>query len=290
MTNACQQNHHLVMKNIFILLFIFFTFSTFGSVYQGEVVKIDYPQSNENDILIFLIDGKILKTDDDDTKKVSELEKAKRNKSLIQFSTSLDRKITHFYEIERKVERKRNFKSSALEFTPTVLPGLDAAKTIFKSFRGRPNSWSQCYNRAHVWAFESKKQFQLDSMKVFIFYTRKYIREYNFDWWFHVAPFTLIQAGDSTEERVLDPRYAKSPLKFKEWTDLFMRNKVTCPVIKKYSDYENNEEASYCYLLMESMYYLQPLDLDNLERYGVVKSQWLNYEIRRAYRNGFDIW
>lgn len=152
------------------------------------------------------------------------------------------------------------------------------------------SSNSQCYNRAHVWVYEAKNNYSLNAMKVFMFYTRKYIRQYNFEWWFHVAPFTYIQEGESTVEKVLDPRFTRGPLVMKSWTDIFMRNKVTCPAITKYSQYANNQEAEYCYLYKASMYYVQPLDLENLENTGRTKTAFYNWEVNRAYRQGFSWW
>lgn len=275
---------------MFSILFAFFSLSTFASVYQGEIARIDYPRTNEKDTLIFLNDGKVLKVDESKSNSIFDLEIAKRKRSIIQFTINPDRTITHFNEVDSSQKPAHEIHSLGTSYEPTILASAEEAKTVFKGLRRGASAWSQCYNRAHIWSYESKNKFNLDSMKVFTFYTRKYIREYNFDWWFHVAPFTYVKAGEEIEERVLDPMFAKGPLKTKDWTDIFMRNKVTCPVISKYSEYENNEEASYCYLYKASMFYLQPLDLDRLERSGVTKSEWLNYEVRRAYRNGFNIW
>lgn len=277
------------MKILTFILLIF-SFSSFASVRVGEVERIDYPRPQEKDFLIFLNDGTVLKVEDNNSNMLLDLEISKRKNSVLKFTTDKNRVILHFSLIESSEEKFPELYFPGEKYEPTVLPNLEEAKTIFKSLRRGASPRSQCYNRAHVWAYESKNKYKLDSMKVFIFYTRKYIREYNFGWWFHVAPFTYVQTDISNEERVLDPMFAKGPLSSKEWTDLFMKNKVTCPVINKYSEYENNEEASYCYLLKESMFYLQPLDLDKLERSGVIKSQWLNYEVKRAYRNGFGMW
>lgn len=126
-------------------------------------------------------------------------------------------------------------------------------------------------------------------MKMFIFYTRKYIREYDFQWWFHVAPYTYVKIQEANEQRILDRTFAREPLAVKSWTDIFMKNKVDCSVITKYSDYENHQESQYCYLYKASMYYLQPLDLENHEQTGATKTKWLDYEVSRAYWNGFGM-
>jgi hypothetical protein len=54
----------------------------------------------------------------------------------------------------------------------------------------------------------------------------------------------------------------------KEWTDEFMENSAECPVVEKYSDYENNQRSAYCYLRKVPMYYYQPKDIDASDRSG----------------------
>lgn len=173
---------------------------------------------------------------------------------------------------------------------PTVLSSLDEVREIFKNLRRGSTSWSQCFNRAHIWAYESKKAYDLNSMKVFLFFTTKYIRRYDYEWWFHVSPYALTEEEGGVEERVLDFRFSRSPLQVKTWTDLFMINKASCPVVGKYSEYRQNQDQEDCYLMKASMYYLQPLDLSSLEETGRERNSWNSYEVRRAYRNGFGIW
>jgi hypothetical protein len=127
-------------------------------------------------------------------------------------------------------------------------------------------------------------------MKVFLFFTSKYIRRYDYEWWFHVAPYTLTQEDEEVRERVLDFKFTRSPLLMKNWTDLFMINKASCPVVGKYSEYRQQQDREDCYLMKESMYFLQPLDLSQLEETGRGKTNWNSFEIKRAYRNGFGIW
>ena len=271
----------------FLFLFLVLSSSLQAAIHTGTIEYIDEAQDPKEASHLYLSDGFVLKVNNE--KEILDYEEAREDKIFLRFVVDDDRKIisvTSLGKLRNPVSRT----GKPFVYEPTVLDSLTDAQKIFNSLRRGSTSWSQCYNRAHVWAYESKKVFNLDSMKVFMFYTRKYIREYNFQWWFHVSPFTYTMEDGAKTERVLDFKFTRGPLHMKNWTDIFMKNKVECPVITKYSEYENNQEAQYCYLYKASMYYLQPLDLDNNERTGATKSEWLNYEVKRAYRNGFGVW
>ncbi len=271
----------------FLSFFLVFSFSLHAAIHTGTIEYIDEAK-NQNELThLYLSDGFVLKVNGE--KDFQNYVEASEDKSILRFEVDQDRRVLSVSSLG-KLNTNEGTTDYYFDFEPTVLNSLAEAKNIFRSLRNGATSWSQCYNRAHVWAYESKRTFNLDSMKVFMFYTRKYIREFNFDWWFHVSPFTYVMEDGVKTERVLDFGFTRSTLHMKNWTDIFMRNKVTCPEITKYSEYENNQEAEYCYLYKAPMYYLQPLDLDNKERTGATKSKWLDYEVKRAYRNGFGIW
>lgn len=275
---------------MFRIIFFLITVISYGAVadtHQAAISYIDYPVSGEKDTLLYLSDALVVKLPA--RKDITFYEEARRDGTILEFTTDDERYVLEAEEISPQPDEEMPSEEPFENFTPSVLKSPEEARTIFNSLRRNSRSSSQCYNRAHVWAYESRNKYQLDSMKVFMFYTRKYIREYNFHWWFHVAPFTYIGNNGSAQESVLDRKFTKGPTDMKSWTDIFMKNKVTCPVISKYTDYENHQEKEYCYLYKASMYYVQPLDLEKLEETGRTKNQWLDYELRRAYWNGFGM-
>lgn len=273
----------------FFFLFLLFSFHLHARIHTGTIEYIDEAKYQDELTHIYLSDGYVLKLNVKDANHLKDYENARHEKNLLRFNTDKNRRIISVSSLGRAGWPVWD-QGEPLYFEPTVLNSLIEAQRVFSSLRRGATPWSQCYNRAHVWAYESKKKFNLNSMKVFMFYTRKYIREYDFEWWFHVSPFTYVIEEGIKKERVLDLSFTRGPLLMKNWTDLFMKNKVECPVITSYSEYENNQEAQYCYLYKASMYYLQPLDLDNNERTGATKNHWLNYEVERAYWNGFGVW
>ena len=173
------------------------------------------------------------------------------------------------------------------EYQPTILPNMTSVSSIFKRMNRSWQRDSQCYNRAHVWNYEEFAKTGLLSKKVFIFYTRRYIRNYNFYWWFHAIPTVLAQSEGQIVERALDPMFAKSPLPMKAWTDIFIKSRRTCPVITKYSTYRNNQETEDCYLHFASMYFWQPRDLEKLEQTGFAKTNFIRSEIDHSYWEAF---
>ncbi|MFP5387471.1 MAG: protein-glutamine glutaminase family protein [Bacteriovoracia bacterium] len=280
------------------MLKIFFTFIILSSsllahadTHVGRIHSIDLARTQGEETHLYIDDGYVLKIPPQDKQSLEVYQEFMEEGKIVKFRIDENRTIISSEEVDVPDEDEVTSGLSIQEdYAPSVLSSTEEAQRIFNSMRKGATSWSQCYNRAHVWAYESKKSFNLDSMKMFLFFTRKYIREYNFEWWFHVSPFTYVMEEGNRTEKILDFKFSKGPTNVQKWTDLFMSNRALCPVITKYSEYENNEEQEYCYLYKASMYYLQPLDLDNLERTGTAKSQWLKYEVRRAYRNGFGVW
>ena len=172
-------------------------------------------------------------------------------------------------------------------FEPTILPNLEAATAMFERLNSKYQRVSQCFNRAHVWSSEEFKTNGIKTLKTFVFFPQNYLTAYRFNWWFHVAPTVLVQEGDQVVHRVLDYRYAMKPLTIKEWTDLFVYSKRSCPEIPKLSMYHTNPQTEHCYIMNSSMYYYQPTDFDKLEATSVLKTQFNKFDVSGAYSEAF---
>lgn len=279
------------MFRILALLTLFVSLhSQATSIHSGHISKIDISENNNEDPLIFFSDGYVFKLSSFDRKYLPDYIEAQRDNLILKVTVKHNREILAVETLGQKKLLPSSSKKIFFTFEPSVLNSEQEVLKIFNSLRKGARRNSQCYNRAHIWSYESKRNFDLNGMKVFIFYTKKYIREYNFKWWFHVSPFTYVNVNEEKQERVLDLYFSPTPLPMKKWTDLFMYNKVTCPDIQRYSDYENNQEKAYCYLYKTHMFDYQPLDLATFERQGSSKDDWVSWEIKNAYRNGFRVW
>ena len=173
--------------------------------------------------------------------------------------------------------------TSLVSEPPTVLSSMAEATTIFQRMRRDWQRESQCYNRAHIWAYEENKRHGTVLQKIFVFYTKRYIRNYRFYWWFHAIPAVSV----GPELITLARRYDRSPLTMKPWTDLFVRSGRACPVITRYTDYSQHQEAEDCYLHFASQYFWQPRDLETFERTGAEKTSFITREVNHAYWEAF---
>jgi hypothetical protein len=171
-------------------------------------------------------------------------------------------------------------------FTPTVVSSWNAAATVFRRMRRDYTSKGECFNRAHIWSYEEHRLSNFNSMKVFMFFTDRYIRKYNFHWWFHVTPMTYVQSLRSP--RVLDRRYTSQPIQTKTWSDIFIRSKLQCRKVEKFDDYFLNQRSQDCYHIHTSMYYVVPRDIERRDLTGSEKTEWVERQIQRAYKDGFN--
>lgn len=156
-----------------------------------------------------------------------------------------------------------DFKFSGHELTPQGI------YNYFKSFKLRRGS--QCFHRAYYWGHQLWRQTGVLSQKVFMFFTGRYIRRYNYHWWFHVAPFVYNEKG---EEVVLDPTFLKKPVSMQEWTNNFLRNDPVCPNVPNYLGHHAQAKDEWCYVVKAPMWYYHPNIVEQSNRSGVKVRKW----------------
>ena len=270
-----------------LLLFLFaFQLSAWASTYDVRISELDHGEET----LIFLSNGIVAKLKNQPLI-LQRLKELQASQQPIRIELDKQRRIQRLSDLSTKSKTFERKILSVSDFKPSIIPSLTIAKTIFQSAR-YVSKESQCYNRAHIWAFEWFQKYGLNSEKTFLFFTRKYIRKYNFEWWFHVAPSVQVIDGPNVEERIMDVKYALGgPLRLKNWTDIFMRNDAACPIISKYSEYANYPESDWCYVMKVSMHYYQPIDMELLEDTSAIKEGWIESELSAAYLEAFNqVW
>lgn len=191
-------------------------------------------------------------------------------------------------EIDETVYDLNHFRYNELrKFAPTNLQSYDQVTAVFNNLlNDGDRNRSQCFKRAHMWAYDMWSKSQITSQKIFMFYTARYQIVDEFDWWFHVAP--LVTAGGV--EYVLDGTFMKKPVTIKEWTDYFLRtSKINCPVITDYRQYEDHQWTKLCYIMKTPMYYFRPLDMEMRDKKGIKKNHWDLMELQDA-RRAFKGW
>jgi hypothetical protein len=283
-------------------LALFASFLAFQSIAKAETVyttvfNVFESIKTERILVLSAVDGRIYKT-------VKNEANLNRMKSMIGRIVRLDYNVSgkeavitniqlaNPNEVDARAMDLNRFQYNQLrEFAPTDLQSLEKVTTIFNSMlndgdKGR----SQCFKRAHMWSFDMWSKLGIQSEKLFIFYTKRYAILEDFEWWFHVAP--MVTAGG--EEYVMDGTFMEKPITVKEWKDHFIKSdKITCPIIEKYQDYEDNQWNRLCYLMKVPMYYFSPLNIEARDKQGIERNHWLLEELqdaRRAFKNWEEVY
>lgn len=169
---------------------------------------------------------------------------------------------------------------------PEILDA-DRMDRWFRSMNRNIRYRSQCYNRAHIWAYEAHRDLGIRSEKVFMFFTSRYIREYHYRWWFHAAPLTRLRTAKGFEERVMDPRFFDRPVALRTWSNDFIKPRTPCKRVLRYSEYASAQNEEYCYFILAPMYVWQPKDLEQQEQDGSIKDRFLPFDVETAYQQAF---
>lgn len=263
------------------MLMLLFSFTLLANTkVTTRIHDIDYGKNGE-ETLILLESGHVTRLDSQKT-----FFDFNRNKTW-NFILNQDHHILSMKEVKTSETMRINFQDFQ-EYEPSVVKG-GTAKGYFNESRISRGE-TQCYNRAHVWAFELWKNHQTKSQKIFLFFSRKYIREHHFGWWFHVAPLLIVDSWlGGKSEKVIDPRYITAPREIDWWIGKFVSGNITCPEIKKYSEYADYPYSEDCYYLKAPMYVYQPLDLEMQEVWGVQKNQFVQLDLEWAYKEAFQM-
>lgn len=243
------------------ILQLLLTFFSFADV---KILDIDFGNQNEP-VLLFLNNGRVRHV---------HKKNAFKEKEIIQFFK------------DRKQEKIFHFSQDS--YYKSILENYEQVENLFLTGRREFREESQCYHRAHVWAYEWRR-LGVYSTKTWLFFTKKYIRENNFQWWFHVAPSVHLKTENGIKERILDIKYGIKPLRLKEWTNIFIRDGSDCPIVEKYTDQADFPESNSCYIIKSSMYYFQPVDLEFHEINSISKTHWIKEEVQISYKDAFDI-
>jgi hypothetical protein len=260
-----------------------------------QIYDVDYGNKQHDEVLVFLSNGHVAKLRQSNAIVEKGLFENKSNTGSdgwVKIKLDKKRFITNITPIKAPVRPVEflpdsNNEKGILEYVPTTIANMETAKKYFREARYKPKD-SQCFNRAMVWSYEWWQKHSLKSNKLLIYFTRTYIRRYNFEWWFHIAPYVHIMENGKVVERVMDVKYSRGPSPFRQWTNIFMRNDAACPVITKFSDYADYPYSGECFIQRTHMYTYQPADLQMYEAWGYSKDTFNMTEVRGAYLEAYD--
>jgi hypothetical protein len=257
---------------------------------SSQIYDIDVAAGTHQVTLVLLGTGQVTKIPYGKSEILNRLLESKNKDQLYDFIIDDDRFIVeaspiHTYPIVDNFQTKTE--KVLANYVPTTVASPEVAKKYFHEARYNPKD-SQCFNRAMVWTYEWWRLHSLKSNKLLIYFTRTYIRRYNFEWWFHIAPYVHVMDQGKVVERVMDVKYARGPLEFRKWTNIFTNKDPECLVITKFSDYADNPYIGDCYIQRTNMYTYQPADLQMNEAWNYTKDKFLMDEVRQAYLEAFD--
>ena len=256
-----------------------------------QIVDVDYGKKTNDDVLVFLSSGHVAKLNRSEKSLTSHVDLALNSHEYLNISLDDNRFIQGMNKAvvvpTMKMDTSTPVKSVLEQYVPTTVESMEKAKQYFREQRHAAKPETQCFNRAHVWSYEWWKAHSLRSQKLLIFFSRNYIRRYDFEWWFHIAPYIHVMDNGKVLERVMDKKYSGGPLSFRKWANIFLRNDAPCPVITKYSDYAENPYTGECYLYRTHMYSYQPADLQMYEAWGYTKNAFNMNEVKGAYLEAF---
>ena len=267
---------------ILAFVLIFFSTAVLASRFQVSIDSLDVGKKGEA-LLVFLSDGRVGRMESKDLITLEDLKVSAQSKDLVEVELDKDHNILSLRSIEPMNKANDENKSgNKIIYDPTLVTAEEGL-LAFTRMRSNYQDESQCYNRAHIWAYEEFRRTGLQSIKVFMFFTRKYIRNYNFYWWFHVTPAVQTAQGLQT----LDRRYTKGLLNLYSWSNIFVRSHRACPIISKYYDYRNHQTVEDCFHIPVSMYFWQPADIERRDRTGYEKTQFYQPQVNHAYNEAF---
>lgn len=290
------------MKKLTVLMSMLMAMNVFAMQVSTKIHDIISPEMDGQEYLILAEDGLVyeLALDKVEIDSLYEAKKSGLKVNLILddntiFKNALNERETVIgIELQSKSSLKSlktikedNVPTPMDNYNATKLSSFDSAINLFNSMRTGSRWRSQCYNRAHVWSYEASQYQGVNLRKVWLFFTQKYIRNYRYKWWFHVTPAVWVDGV--REDVMLDREFTRKPTEFTEWKNIFMHNNASCPEVKYYSHYRENQWEEDCFIIKSSKYYWQPFNIENLEKDGSQKTHWVDWEVNKAFSNGFGV-
>ena len=276
------------MKLLFMTSLLLISVPTaFAAKFSSRIHSIEMGNNNESHLVRF-DNSRVTFVHPKDRALIRSLMASKQRQENVGIETDKDNQVVAAQSTAYSFDEEDiddGMKSIMEPYEPTVVKGYNAALNVFRGMRRDYSLSGECYNRAHIWAYEDHKKSKRNLMKIFMFFTTRYIRLYKFHWWFHVTPMAFV--NNMSSPRTLDRRYTAGPLMTKTWSDVFVRSKRKCPIVTKFDDFFLNQKTQHCFHIYTSMYFVTPRDIEKRDLTGVVKEEFIEKEVNRAYKNAF---
>lgn len=272
-----------------------------------SISHISLPENNMENAEVFLSSGRVYEIDATNIELLKKLELAKKTRAQVELNLEAGPINPEVLERVTDIKIMKAFASQAMttneevtpmtNYTPSNVDSVQSATRMFNHLNPKTKRWSQCFNRAHIWAKQLYNDFRVNSQKILIYYTKRYREDVDKKWWFHIAPVVSVNG----ESYVLDREFTTKPHLASDWENIFtakMRSKRVAPTnyrckqIKNISEYYNSSNQAYefCNIQYTSMYYWEPNDMEALEEKGIQKTHWVDWELKSAAKEAFRSW
>lgn len=275
------------MKWCFAFLSYIFSLSASADQFISTVHSLDIGKGKEDHFVRF-DNGRVTFIKGTDKNMIQSLINVEKHHRYVLVVTDKRNNLQAIQSIQASPEELSEdvWSKSSGPYRPRVLKNSNEALKVFNQMRKDYTKDGECYSRAHIWAYEEHQRSKMNLMKIFMFFTERYIRNYKFHWWFHVTP--MVYVANFQSPRTLDRRYSGGPRQTLTWSNTFVKTQRRCKIVTKFDDYWLNQETQDCYHIYSSMYYVIPRDLEKRDLTGQEKTDFIEREIKRAYRDGFN--
>lgn len=269
------------MRGFLALTFMLCAFQALAAQTITNVVTVVDSLKSKRLLVLSSVDGRVYKIDSTNEMK-SYLESLRGRTVNINFSeVNGEAFINSITPDDARGEDVDFFtRNERRDLAPTDVGGMEQVQRLFGLQNDGDKSRSQCFKRAHMWAYDMWVREGIIGQKIFIFYSKRYIQLEEFDWWFHVAP--VVTSGGV--EYVMDKTFLDKPVTIPEWKQKFMKASVTCDMIEKYDQYESRPWNRLCFLMKTPMWYFRPADIRARDYDGIEKNNWAIMELQDARR------
>jgi len=288
------------MKHI-LAITLLSTLTSFASI-TTNVAHIENGMNGDDTEIFVSYDGRVFNVEPERIELLEKLNYAKENNLEVELeiedSMILNPETVERIEAVEIIESNKTMSEEVSNLTPMTgykasnVESYDKAMEIFNSLNGKTKWFSQCFNRAHIWAKQMYDNYQVDSMKILIYYTKKYRAEVSKKWWFHIAPMIDVNG----QYYVMDREFTREPVTDSKWESIFTKKMgntdYRCKKIDNIKEFydEDNTNNEFCNIQHTSMYYWEPNDMSKLDKSGVEKTKWVNWELRVASKEAFKKW
>lgn len=286
--------------NKLIGIVLLFTMSAMAQAgVKTRVLHIDAPEVLGESYEVLIAKNKTaLKVAPSNTALIKDLYHAEEYNSVVEIET--EEQVITSVVILKDGDALLDFYPSTeqhpmMNYTPSNVDSYDEAVKMFGYLKKRTKWFTQCFNRALVWSKQMYDRDNVKSMKILIYYTKKYRREIDGKWWFHIAPMIDVNG----QFYVMDKEFNRAPVTDSAWERIFTKKMekkgiygYRCKIIKNVKEYydEYNQRNEYCNIQVTSMYYWEPNDMSKLDKTGEQQTSFSNWKLKSAAREVFWSW